>query len=357
MRQKLSRLRPNGSAGLRLRLLSSETLESRNLLTSTVGDPVEDVIELVEPESALVSFSVVSERTSQTRDMFGDLPTPTNISETHEWDDVYVEVWVQSLGSHSVSQLTLDFEYDTQLISVVDIEFSDAFDLNQAFIIDDLSGTVTGIQAGTDVIDLGISESTLFATILIDSVPEFGDNVLLDHETGSVGPHDAKLKAANVDLVLSEDSPVDLQVDSVPTLNLLPVIYDLNDDQSIGLADLNLLLANFGDSADSIADGGAWFADFNKDYRVGLVDLSLLLKHFGNNHLDEEISFASNYPEAWVANPEVFPPVVELPEEIPKPRLDLNELENLDPADPGIVLPGADLVFVLLIDNFNFLRL
>ncbi|MFN0137141.1 MAG: DNRLRE domain-containing protein [Phycisphaerae bacterium] len=65
-----------------------------------------------------------------------------------------------------------------------------------------------------------------------------------------------------------------LMIDFTPPA---PCVGDLNNDGSIGLTDLSILLANFG------ATGGAAQGDINNDGQITLSDLAALLAVFGND--------------------------------------------------------------------------
>lgn len=251
--------------------------------------------------TVMVDFAVVSTATlpdDTGRDAMAMLPP--SMERTHEWDKFAVEIWVHGEGDApvDVQDLRLDLGYRTDLTSATSIQFGRSFEGAGSYTIDDASGSVDQIHGATAGLTLGANERVLFARVFFQAVPQNGDNVLLDRETGSVGPYSLELNTSNL-AATNADANVAVSHSPMPEMGLYPVIYDLNDDQRIGMADFADFAKVFGQSVDSPSDGDAWFADFNKSSAVGLVDFSFFVQNFGKDYTDEHIQFPDNYPDAW----------------------------------------------------------
>ncbi len=251
--------------------------------------------------TVMVDFAVVSDATvpdDVTRDTKATLPQ--SMERTHEWDRFAVEIWVHGEGAAPVDlqEMTLDLSYRTDLTSATIVEFGRSFEGAGSYTIDDANGTIDQIHGATAGVSLGTNERVLFARVYFQAIPQNGDNVRLDRETGSVGPYSLQLDTTNL-LAKNSTSPVAVEHTPMPEVGLFPVIYDLDDDQRIGLSDFADFAAVFGQAVDSPSDGDAWFADFNKSSAVGLVDFSFFVQNFGKDFTDEHIQFPDNYPDAW----------------------------------------------------------
>lgn len=256
---------------------------------------------LAADSGVMVEFAVVSEATvPDDLALERSFDLPQSMERTHEWDRFAVEIWVHGQGDSpvDVQDLSLDLSYRTDLSSATAIEFGKSFDGPGSFAIDDASGTIQQLHGSTAGISLPTDQRVLFARVFFEAVPQNGDNVRLDFETGSVGPYSLELQAANL-AALNTETDLSIAQAPMPELGIFPVIYDLNDDQRIGMADFSEFVTVFGQSVDTPEDGKAWFADFNKSQAVGLADFSFFVQNFGKDYLDENIQFPTNYPSAW----------------------------------------------------------
>lgn len=308
----------------------------------------------------MVEFTVLTDDSTPT-DKIQDRTTtlPDTIHRTNEWDHFVVEVWVRGQGADpvNVQDLSLDLGYKTDLTSAVAVDFGHSFEGTSSFQINDQAGAVNQVHGTTAGVTLTPDDRVLFARVHFQAVKDAGDNVKLDPATGDVGPHSIQLVAQNI---TANDAGADLlvQQDPMPEMGLYPVIYDLNDDQKVGLADYNILLTQFGKTADTPGAGMQWYADFDKSDRVGLSDYNFLLTNFGQNSDIESVTLPANYPDAWIQPDSTTtgdgggsggtgsggtggggtndPPP-------PPPVFNLNDFA------PNIILPGANDVFQLFI--------
>lgn len=310
--------------------------------------------------AVMVEFAVFSDE-SRPDDRVADRThvLPEGMQRTHEWDRFVVEVWLRSDGQEplDIQDMKLDLGYRTDLTSAVNVEFGQSFEGQSSFQLDDQSGQVRDIHGTSAGVSLTDADRVLFARVHFQAVPQFGDNVRMDFETGSVGPHSLELATQNI-AAMSAGQQVTTSHDAMPEMGILPVIYDLNEDQKIGLSDFAQFIQVYGDATDSATDGTKWFADFDKSYAVGLADFSHFIANYGKNYFDENISFPSNYPEAWTeptGTDDGGGGVIVDPDDPgnegdpPQPPV-----FNLAQFQVGIVLPGVSDVFQIMIGGINW---
>lgn len=323
--------------------------------------------DLLAGDSALmVEFAVFSTQ-SLPEDSLADRTTvmPESMRQTHEWDKFVVEVWVRGEGPAPVEvhDLKLDLGYRTDLTSAVNVEFGRSFQgAEGTFELDDSLGQVRDIHGISPGVEVSNQDRVLFARVHFQAVPQLGDNVRMDFVTGSVGPHSVELATQNI-TAMSGSSDVLIGHDPMPELGLLPVIYDLNEDQKISLSDFGSFVEQFGKTADSPTDGVAWFADFDKSYKVGLSDYGYFVANFGKNYDSEFVTFPANYPSAWIEATEptddggddggvtvVDPDDDKDPPAQPLPQFNLGLIgQNM-----GINLPGVHDVFQIVVAGINW---
>ena len=175
---------------------------------------------------------------------------------------------------------SLDLTYNTQFFTAMSVDFADAaFTLFQNAQIDDSSGRVTGISAGTLSHDAGDDGFALLARVYFQ--PVGSDNVLLQTDGEHVRPvsdlgfgiENAMAFGVGIGEVISESGPI------LETM-LRPVVYDLTDDGIIDFSDFSVFAGVFRDTVEGGSPSEAFAADFNFDNQVDFDDFSLLAAHF-----------------------------------------------------------------------------
>ncbi|MCC9606621.1 dockerin type I domain-containing protein [Blastopirellula sp. JC733] len=258
--------------------------------------------EQVDPPPVLLHFAIVTNPTEFSDPNLGSVEQlPESMLHTHEWDRYYVEVWVEA--GDQVRDLSVDVNYQTQIATPRNVMFGPAF-ADGHFSLDDDLGQLRDLAAHAEppAPVEGAEPPTglvLFARI------EFGadgprDNVRLDFASGTVGPHSLELDMIRSAGMTAEGNTLDVHAAEKPEFGLVPVIYDLNDDQSISLVDLTMMIRSLGSDASAPNGQASWYADVNKDYAVSLIDMSYMLRNIGSNYSNEKIEFPANYPEAWI---------------------------------------------------------
>ncbi len=345
--------------------MSSRQIRSNNLSRRRSTFQTLERKDLLASDSAvMVEFAVFTDE-SRPDDIVSDRTEilPQGMTRTHEWDRFVVEVWLRGEGQESVEiqDMKLDLGYRTDLTSAVDVQFGRSFEGESSFELDDQTGQVRDIHGTTAGVSLSDADRVLFARVHFQAVPQFGDNVRMDLETGSVGPHSLELASQNL-AALSAGQQVTTTADVMPELGIMPVLYDLNEDQKIGIADFSRFISVFGSKTESATDGLKWFADFDKSYGVGVGDFSHFIANYGKSYFDENIRFPENYPDDWTepastGGGDDGGVIVVDPEDDPDGEVDpppQPPVFNLGQFQVGIVLPGANDVFEIMIGGINW---
>ena len=225
---------------------------------------------------------------------------PANQDWISEWADYWVEIWVstEDLLSQGIATISLDLGYQTEFTSATEIVYGPAFSQNQTGAIDDPSGLVQNVSATAVTADLGVNQQLLFARIRFESLAD--DQVLLDLEGQSIGPHDLGFGLLNSQLSLGSERVNDAPVIDSLGADIWANPYDLNDDDAINFRDLILFVSVYNSvPAESGSDYG-WFSDFNQNHRVDFRDLILLASNYGRRKEDHSaINYPDNYPSDW----------------------------------------------------------
>lgn len=266
-----------------------------------VSQPLEG--EDVAPLPVNLFFSIVTDPTEFTDPDLGTVDQlPESMLRTHEWDRYFVEVWIES--GQQVGDLSVDLNYQTEIATPRKITFGPAFTDGDFEVYDEL-GELRNVAAHAVPPADGVEPTPADGGLVLFARIEFGadsvrDNVRLDFETGNVGPHSLQLSMVSSAGMDAAGEILDVHMPDEPEFGLVPVIYDLNDDQTISLVDLSMMIRSLGSSAATPDGTPAWYADVNKDYVVSLIDMSYMVRNIGVNWSMGEVMFPSNYPEAWI---------------------------------------------------------
>ncbi|MEX1040364.1 MAG: hypothetical protein WDZ51_07030 [Pirellulaceae bacterium] len=364
MRRNGSRHAPRGRNFNIHRCRGLEVLEPKLPLAGDMplDEPLDEPV--VEAPTLHLRYTFVESPTATIDGAVENLPA--SLGRIDEWSSYHLEVWVQLSGETAASghEISFDLGYRTDLTSATHVQYGEHFTPNQEAELDDALGQVRGISVATVASPAEHAGHLLLARVRFETVVANGDNVRLNPEdlaTGGVGPYDIELATQQVN-VESADVTTEVFAEPPPSMKLVPVIYDLTDSHTVGLADFTKFISHYGQSVESPEDGGGWFADFNKDGRVGLADFTLLISHYGNS-IGSDVSLPENYTEAWLPRETEGEPNVDPgggggnggggnPGD--PPVFELDALFQFVPGQPGVFLPGADMVFVLLVGHINF---
>lgn len=225
---------------------------------------------------------------------------PPNQDSISEWEDYWVEIWVstEDPASQGIDSVSLDLSYQTAFTTATGFEYGDAFSLNQTGAIDDVTGLVDNLSASTAVADLGLTGRLLFARIHFESLAD--DQVLLDYDQQSIGPHDLALLMQSPEISLGSGRTSQTPILDAPGADIWANPYDLNDDDQISYRDLILFASVYNSVPAESSSDYSWFSDFNQNQRVDYRDLIYLASNYNKSKLQQQkIVYPGNYPDAW----------------------------------------------------------
>ncbi len=221
----------------------------------------------------------------------------TDVDFLDEWDDFFVEIWASTPNddTSSLSTYSLNLRYDVNLFSANSAEFGPGFSLSQVSGVDDDDGIVD-LSAATVIADAGRDEFVLlgrvsFVSAVADDLPnnQFGAYIL-----PSLG---ARFVTSDVTTTTVGGVEADTTL-AVLVPEIWPVMFDLDDNGTIGFGDVTLFAAAFGGSVGT--DGSAFGSDFDRNGVVGFGDVSVFANNFSRSRDEpDRQSYAGNFPVAW----------------------------------------------------------
>ncbi|MCA9248363.1 MAG: hypothetical protein KDA42_14655, partial [Planctomycetales bacterium] len=221
----------------------------------------------------------------------GESNLPAGDTWVDEWGSFYVEVWVETTNDNSLglTDVALDLTYDGSMVHAESIEYGPAFTINRTGTILNPSGRISNLGGATLRSDIADNAPALLARIKFNTVTAphnaNGEHIHA-HAQLAFGMADAEVGS-----VISQSAIASMAGANV---SLMPVTYDLNDDDRIGFADLAVFTGAFLQNVGGTSD--AWAADFDGSGRVDFGDLSWFTANFLRTSAD---TTALDYPTNW----------------------------------------------------------
>jgi len=166
-----------------------------------------------------------------------------------EWDSFWVEVWVtpEGTGGNEITAAAATLNFDSSIFRANSIVVDSAFTASTGTAVNNSAGTAT-IRVASSGVTVGAGERIRLGRIRFQPVangldaPEVGDSLGVDFNAFLTSLTDASLTVNGVGEV---DSPTaDFNLPS----RILPMVYDLNDDGKVGIADFSVFLGTIGNS-------------------------------------------------------------------------------------------------------------
>lgn len=291
---------PNASPdGTKLLFASTWNIDVNEPISGTVptivGSYLIDLFE--EPGATSVELRVVRDATPTDAD--GEtISLPDNVDFLDEWDRFSVEVWAStpSDNTSSVGSFTVEVPYDP-LFDLDSIEFGPAFSNSQQVVSG--SGQVE-FSASSSLDDLGKDDYVLLGRVKLKGNTGSAPGSDLPNTGGYILP-------TPKDFVLNEEGTATASLSGTTAVTTLgpgamidvwPVMYDLDDDGTIGFGDTAFFAAVFGQSASQSPE--AERADFDHDGIISFGDVSFYGANFGSSESSTAPRlYSSNFPDAW----------------------------------------------------------
>lgn len=321
---------------------SPETYTFKATVIDAAGNPesgfsnvlsVDIVNDSEEDAEVRVDLRVV---TNQTSTIGNDeaVSLPDSEQFLNEWGSYWVEIWLSTpytfdAGTPGIKTADIDLEYFTDFTSATEVEFGSAFTIDQSSTIDDtaVAGTtkaITKIKASTASTGLGASQHVLFARVKFEATSNDQVNLEIVEYTDAEAIANGKVTRSLVtadpgfDVAINEiknDSDRQLtlnngaHVGELPTTEILPNLYDYNDNDRVDFRDLTIFASSYGkpvvDTIDSNGDlndrvDTFWLMDYDQSGEVNFRDLVNLAAVYGGSKSEMSYqSFPGNFPDAW----------------------------------------------------------
>ncbi len=205
---------------------------------------------------------------------------PPNADFLDEWDEFFLEVWGKVTESTSgVDTAHIEIPYQSNFYTVDAVAFGASFEGNSGSSVDNTpgNGRIT-LDLDTARTDAGVDTFVLFARVSLSVQVELPNNLLNQYVSPTI---DDRFDAENITVALSGGGTATALNVSGLTTEIWPVLYDLDDDGSIGFGDLPALAAVF--STTTSGNPSAFRADFDRGGSVDFADISLFASNLGRS--------------------------------------------------------------------------
>lgn len=246
-------------------------------------------------------FVTVNKERSQTNANGEVSILPDSAEWASEWDSLWIEVWGNTADAAGVYGGTVDLGYNTSLYTATQIEYASSMSTNRTGIIDDATGTITGLGSQTSQTDLGNGSFVLLGRVKLEALPsDAGININIDEdfEAESLG-----LTVDNAKVMLTSIGTVDADITSTADVDIWGVAYDVNDDGKISLADYGQFVTAYGRSSLENNDGLVAALDFDNNGKVGLSDFGFFVQNYGKNKADgSSLIYPEQFTRTWLGS-------------------------------------------------------
>lgn len=253
----------------------------------------------VQAPFAQIDLRIVDSKTSTAAN--GEVSElPQNREWIDEWGGYWLEIWISSplATSQGIGSVNLNLNYNTAVTTATAIEYGAAFTIGQAGTINDLTGVIENLSAGTSLTDAGDDQPVLFARIRFESTVD--DAVDLDFEGQTLNPQSPDIFVDHSEILFSGDALSEEVHGSAPETAIYANPFDLNDDDQINYRDLIQFIRVFGAIPGLSHASHAWVADYNQNGRVDFPDLLAMVYNFGKSKDGAfPIDYPVNFPDAW----------------------------------------------------------
>jgi len=267
------------------------------------------------PPSSTLDMTLVRDLTPTSA--LGEVATLPETQWIDEWDSFAIEIWarINDPGSYGVHQVSTELVYDTAHFTATHVEYGPEFREHADAVIDVGAGRVSQIAGSTRgvMIDryyggddpyglefFGDDDYLLVARVFFEPNLE-GPGVPID-ALGHYQQPVTELGFAfqNAEIRWNSVDGTAVQAGTLAGAELWPVIYDIDDDEYVSVADLSFFAASY---LRLVGDSGAKWAyasDFDHNGRVDVADLSFFAANYRRNaDSPGRVVYPPNFPDAW----------------------------------------------------------
>ncbi|MCA9246866.1 MAG: hypothetical protein KDA42_07110 [Planctomycetales bacterium] len=246
-------------------------------------------------------------RTPTSTDGLGHASTsPADEPWIDEWTTFFLEVWVSSQDtSVGVESVDVDIAFEGTFFDFDRLEPGPAFGANLNSTAG--AGNVRLFGSVATAAQVGADEPLLVGRIrfqpaaagvpLNTNDPAYVEKVA-NNEWAAIAP------AGNADVTLDGgQQPGTIDVDRLPTTDLYPVMFDLDNSGQIGFSDLAIFTGSFLKST-TASDAVTFKTDFDRSGRTSFGDLSFFTQNFLLvRSSSTDVSYPGTFPPASFAPP------------------------------------------------------
>ena len=224
---------------------------------------------------------------------------PANVPWLDEWEPYWAEVYVTTPHTDSLGVLCVEasLSYAAEESTAIAFEFQPLFASEQAPVIDDLTGRITGIRGTTARTDLGDDHPVLVGRVRFE--PAASDQAAVDLVNRRIGSYESAVAvtAAEVHLV-STNAASPAESGPAAQVETWAVPYDIDGNDTIDFGDFAFFVPQFGKIVEA-EEGLTWWADFDKSGLVDYGDFSYFAANVFRGKPESDIVYPADFPQPW----------------------------------------------------------
>jgi hypothetical protein len=275
---------------------------TRKLLTPLDVAGLDDIgWEIAQAAAPSVQVDLRIRRTSTATNFNGEVESiPDDVDFLDEWDEFLVEVWASTPADNTsaVASFTVDVAFDELLFEATTIEHGAAFTDTRQGMIDNSSGLIQGVSASTLQTSIALNDFALLARVFFKVRAEAdlpNNNLSGEYILPTI---DDEFLVQNIAVSMSGGIAADVNAQTATSIEVWPVMFDLDDNGTISFGDVADLAAVFGASLSE--NDAAFRADFDRSGMVSFADIILFAGNFGSsrNSLIPQ-TYDDGFPSEW----------------------------------------------------------
>ena len=313
-----------------------------NVILSVSGKPLANlvdnqyVIPFIKTDASMSISAVVSTASSASIGDDGQSETVVAEEWINEWQNFYLELWAE-MDTSSVGEVNLIVSYDSNLFAPVTQDGAFVYQTSPAF--SGANGTFSMILVNGQIIvsgqtnldDMGANGNKVLLGRIQFAPTENGAGVAIDaFKTGECATTGITVSPYN--LGRAKGGSVVNQNVTQTTTEVWPVIYDVDDSNTIDVSDFISFATYFGSQPNRAND--SWYEDYDSTNLIDVQDFITFATNFGYGRANgKNISFPANFltkmkermgtapaalPASAVSEP-ISAPIPVVVDEVPQP--------------------------------------
>lgn len=275
-----------------------------NIVLSVSGKPLANlvnnqyIIPFIKTDAAMTISAIVSTAASASTDSDGQSATIGAEEWVNEWQNFYLELWAE-MDKSSVGEVNLIVSYDSNLFAPVTQDGSFVYQAAPAFsgANGEFSMTLVNgqiiVSAQTNLDDMGADGNKVLLGRIQFTPTANGAGVAIDaFKTGECATTGITVSPYN--LGRAKGGSVVNQNVVQTTTEVWPVIYDVDDSNSIDVNDFIAFATYFGSQPNRA--NVSWYEDYDSTNLIDVQDFITFATNFGYSRANgKNISFPANF--------------------------------------------------------------